>query len=99
VINLPRNSVAPPGTFSVLVRCGALSPALRGKTVKFIVEILKLNGAEPPQVLHSFSHTASSIHMIRETMKAVLKSPQWPPGANGFRIISEAGSEFYCWPE
>jgi hypothetical protein len=37
--------------------------------------------------------------MIRETMKAVLKSPQWPSEAQGFRIMTDDGSELYRWPE
>ena len=68
--------------------------------MKFFVEILGLNGGiEPPRLLHDFAHRASSVHMVREAMKAVLKSPEWPTDANGFRIISEAGAELYRWPE
>jgi hypothetical protein len=67
--------------------------------LKFVVEILKLKRDQPPEVLHRFAHSATSIHMIRETMKAVLKSPQWPSEAQGFRIMSDDGSELYRWPE
>jgi hypothetical protein len=67
--------------------------------LKFAVEILKLDGEKPPEVLHRFAHSASSIHMIKETMKAVLKSPQWPSGAQGFRIMGDDGLELYRWPE
>jgi hypothetical protein len=67
--------------------------------VKFIVEILKLNGAEPPRALHSFAQASSSVQMVRETMKVVLKSAEWPPEANGFRIMSDKGTELYRWPE
>jgi hypothetical protein len=75
-------------------------PGPKGTGVKFIVEILKANGgAEPPQLLHSFAHKASSVHMVREAMRAVVKSPQWPLEANGFRIIDEAGAELYRWPD
>jgi hypothetical protein len=75
---------------------GQDSAALRGnRALKFIIEILKLDGAGPAQVLHRFSHTASSVHMVWETMKAVYGSP--PSEAQGFRILSEAGDELYSW--
>jgi hypothetical protein len=73
---------------------------LRGvPELRFIVEILKLNGAGPPRALHSFAQASSSIHMVRETMRAVVKSAEWPPDANGFRILSDKGAELYRWPE
>jgi hypothetical protein len=67
--------------------------------LKYLIEILKLNGAGRPRVLHSFTHKASSVHMVRETMKAVRESREWPAEAHGFRIMSEAGHELYAWPE
>jgi hypothetical protein len=82
------------------VRFAAFTSGAQGKTgLKFIVEILKLNGAEQPRVLYSFAHTASSVDMIRETMMGVLQSAQWPPAANGFRILSPDGVELCRWPE
>ena len=63
--------------------------------MKYVIEILALNGAGQPRVLHSFSHTASSVHMVCETMKAVQESHEWPAEAHGFRILSEAGDELY----
>ena len=68
--------------------------------MRFIVEILHLNGgAASPSISYVFAHKASSIHMVREAMKAVLKSPEWPPEANAFRIVSDEGAELYRWPE
>jgi hypothetical protein len=67
--------------------------------LKFIIEVLKLNSGGEPQVLHVFTHSASSIHMVREAMKAVQASSNWPHSAEGFRILSEAGAELYRWPE
>ena len=66
--------------------------------MKFTIEILKLNGAGQPEVLHSFAHSASSIHLIRESVHSVMKSPQWPVQANGFRIVSDRGVLLYRWP-
>jgi len=34
--------------------------------------------------------------MVRETMKAVRDSAEWPVGADGFRILSEGGDELYA---
>ena len=67
--------------------------------LKFIIQILKLNDLLPPQILHVFMHTASSAHMVRETMKAITESSEWPSEANGFRILPETGTELYRWPE
>jgi len=76
-------------------------PPLRsaGLFLKFIIEILKFNSARTPHNLYGFSHTASSIHVVRETMKPITDSSEWPPEANGFRILSETGTELYRWPE
>jgi hypothetical protein len=67
--------------------------------MRYLIEIVKQNGVGQPQVLHRFTHSASSIHMVRETMKAVRASAHWPAEAEGFRIRSETGVELYCWPE
>jgi hypothetical protein len=67
--------------------------------LKFIIEVLKLTRGGKAQVLHVFTHSASSIHMVRETMKAVRTSSEWPDDADGFRILSESGAELYRWPE
>ena len=90
----------PVGTIWIQRRFYELLRGSRGSSrLKFVVEILKLKRDQPPEVLHRFAHSATSIHMIRETMKAVLKSPQWPSEAQGFRIMTDDGSELYRWPE
>ena len=69
---------------------------LRGvRGLRYFIEVLKLNGAGPPKILRRFSHSASSLHMVRETMKLIMDSPEWPSEANGFRIVSETGAEVY----
>ena len=60
-----------------------------------IVEILRWEKDQPPKVLHSFTHTATSLHMVQESMKAVINSSAWPKKANGFCIICEGGTELY----
>jgi hypothetical protein len=67
--------------------------------LKFVIEILKANSGQQPRVLHRFSHTASYVNMVRETMKAITESSEWPREANGFRILSQTGAELYRWPE
>jgi hypothetical protein len=66
--------------------------------VEYIIEILKLDGAAAPQVLYTFAHTASSLHLVRESIHSVMKSPHWPTEANGFRIVSREGVKHYAWP-
>jgi hypothetical protein len=79
--------------------CRGYSGTEGNPDLKFIIEILRLNSAQTPRILYGFSHTASSVHMVRETMKAITESSEWPPDANGFRILSETGVELYRWPE
>ena len=69
-----------------------------GSAVEYIIEILKLNRAGAPQVLYTFMHTASSLHLVRESVHSVMRSRHWPSEANGFRIVSKDGTEFYGWP-
>ena len=57
--------------------------------MEYTIEILKRNGAATPQVLYAFTHTASSIHLVRESVHSVMKSPHWPSEANGFRIVRD----------
>jgi len=66
--------------------------------VKYIIEIFKRNGADVPQVMYSFAHTASSIDMVRESVHSVMKSINWPAEANGFRITS-GEVVLYEWPK
>jgi hypothetical protein len=54
--------------------------------VKFQVEILKFDGADPPTVILTFSHSAKSVELVQETLNSVHYSPSWPPGADGYRI-------------
>ena len=75
------------------------SAALGDSALKYIIEILALDGSGRPRVLHSFTHTASSIHMVQESLKAVHGSNEWPVEAQGFRILSEVGLELYSWPD
>jgi hypothetical protein len=72
----------------------------QGETaLKFIIEVLRQDSGGTLQVLYVFAHTASSIHMVRETMKLVQTSSQWPGNADGFCILSESEIELYRWPE
>jgi hypothetical protein len=65
--------------------------------VKYTIEIFKRNGAEVPQVLYTFAHTASSIDLVRESVHSVIKTMDWPTEVNGFRIMSEEGDALYEW--
>jgi hypothetical protein len=67
--------------------------------VRFVIEVLHIGEAQAPRVLHMFTHTASSIHMVQVAMKSVLCSAEWPTEANGFRIRTDTGEELYRWPE
>jgi hypothetical protein len=66
--------------------------------VEYTIEILKRNGAAMPQVLYAFTHTASSIDLVRASVHSVMKSPHWPSEADGFRIVSREGIELHGWP-
>jgi hypothetical protein len=68
-----------------------------GVPVKYIIEILKRNGADMPQVLYTFAHTASSIDLVRESVHSALKTMDGPSEVNGFRIVSGEGVALYEW--
>jgi hypothetical protein len=67
--------------------------------VNFRIEILRVKGAKPAHGLHRFTHCATSLNMMQETMEVVQMSPQWPLEANGYRILSESGKELYRWQQ
>jgi hypothetical protein len=68
-----------------------------GIPVKYIIEIFKRSGADVPQVMYTFAHTASSIDLVRESVHSALTSINWPTDVNGFRIVSGEGVELYNW--
>jgi len=72
--------------------CGVAVRFRGGDTaLKYIAEILKLNATSTPGVLHRFAPRASSMHMVRQTMKAVRGSGDWPPkpmvSASSLRLV------------
>ena len=67
--------------------------------MRYIVEIFKRNGAELPQIVYTFAHTASSIDLVRESVYSAMNSINWPTEVNGFRIVSGEGIRLYEWPK
>lgn len=67
--------------------------------MNFRIEILRIRDSQSSHGLHTFMHCATSLDMMRETMRMVQMSTQWPAEANGYRILTEEGKELYRWPD
>ena len=59
--------------------------------MKFLIEIF--DAADPPRVLLTFTHSAKSVQIVRETMTGLQNSPEWPSNANVYRIAWPDGEE------
>jgi hypothetical protein len=50
-----------------------------------------------PKVLHALSHDCHSIETVVAAAQGVLDSLTTPEQPNGYRIITEGGTELYGW--
>ena len=66
--------------------------------MKVTVQILQCNRGHCERVLHSFSHSAASLRVVRESLRAVFFSNAWPDAADAFRVLSSEGIELCHWP-
>jgi hypothetical protein len=70
----------------------------RATRANVTVEILRVEGDNPPKVLHVLRHAAYSLDAVFASSKAVIESAPPTAGANAFRILADDGSEIYSWP-
>jgi hypothetical protein len=66
--------------------------------MRVTAQILEYSEQHPARILHSFAHSAPSLRIVKESLRAVFFSDAWPKHADAFRVLSEDGRELYCWP-
>jgi hypothetical protein len=60
------------------------------------VEILRWADGHNPEVLQSVSHICHSLDTVIAAAQNVVAAPDVP--GNGYRIITDQGTEMYGWP-
>jgi hypothetical protein len=66
--------------------------------MKVRVEILRWEGEELPKVLHAIAHESHSLQAVKSSVESVIESTALPEPADGYRIVTEGGTELYGWP-
>jgi hypothetical protein len=67
--------------------------------MKVSVELLRWREGEQPKVLHRIIHESHSLETVAAALRNVLNSPEISLMADGYRIVTEAGTELYGWPD
>lgn len=67
--------------------------------MKVSVELLRWQGGDQPTVLHRISHESHSLETVAATLRNLVNSPEIPLRPDGYRIITEDGTELYGWPD
>jgi hypothetical protein len=67
--------------------------------MKVSVELLRWREGGEPKVLHRIVHESHSLQTVAAALRNVINSPEITQRADGYRIITEAGTELYGWPE
>jgi hypothetical protein len=67
--------------------------------MKVSVELLRWREGEQPKVLHRIVHESHSLHTVAAALRNVINSPEIAPRADAYRIVTEAGTELYGWPD
>jgi len=66
--------------------------------VNVTVEILRWEDDQPPKLIHRLSHDCHSLDAVVAAAQSVVDSLELPEQPNGYRIITEEGTELYGWP-
>ena len=67
--------------------------------MKVRIEILRWNARGEPQVLGAIQHESHSLEVIVTAAQGVIDSGELPGKVDGFRIVTENGSEFFGWAD
>jgi hypothetical protein len=59
------------------------------------VELLRWTKDSEPEVLQTLTHICHSLDTVAASAQGVIDATELP--ANGYRIITDAGFEFYGW--
>ena len=66
--------------------------------MKMRIEILRIENGEQ-KVVGAISHEARAIEPVAAAAQGVIDSGDLPGSADGYRIVTETGAEYYGWPE
>jgi hypothetical protein len=61
------------------------------------VEILRWEGDGPPKVVHAIAHESHSLQAVKASVERVIESAELPEAPDGYRIVTEGGTELYGW--
>jgi hypothetical protein len=67
--------------------------------MKVSVELLRWREGGEPQVLHRIVHESHSLQTVAAALRNAVNSPEISREADGYRIVTEAGTELYGWPD
>ena len=67
--------------------------------MKVSVELLQWREGEQPKVLHRIVHESHSLQTVAAALRNVMNSPEITLKADGYRIVTETGTELYGWPD
>ena len=65
--------------------------------MKVRIEILRWNHRGEPIVLGAIQHESHSLDAVASAAQGVIDSGELPGKVDGFRIVTENGSEFFGW--
>jgi hypothetical protein len=67
--------------------------------MKVRIEILRWNNRGEPKVLGAIEHEGNSLDAVASAAQGVIDSGELPGKVDGFRIVTENGSEFFGWTD
>ena len=82
-----------------LTNCPVRCVVSRGVEMKVRIEILRWNDRGEPKVLGAIQHESHSLEAVASAAQGVIESGKLPCKVDGFRIVTENGSEFFGWTD
>ena len=67
--------------------------------MKVRIEILRWDHGAEPKVLGAIHHESHSLEAVASAAQGVIDSGELPGKVDGFRIVTENGSEFFGWAD
>jgi hypothetical protein len=65
--------------------------------MKVRIEILRFEQGEQ-KVIGAITHEARAIEAVAAAAQGMVNSGQLPERVDGYRIVTDSGTEFYGWP-
>jgi hypothetical protein len=67
--------------------------------MKVTIEILRWGDGQAPKVLGSIQHESHSLEAVASAAQGVIDSGELPGKVDGYRIVTENGTEFFGWAD